>query len=158
MQLKYLSADVRDVLAYYETLTGRRLIYSAQLVGQINLFITEQVVKSEAIKLIELSLAINGFYIVPTEDDKIWRATGVGSNPKSVGVPFIDREELLPLNEQVVMFLFKLEYADPTELATTLSTLFPADEGSSTTTVRPWLPWFPMFRHAVAVPPEKLPF
>ena len=122
MQLKYLAADVRDVLAYYETLTGRRLIYSAQLVGQINLFITEQIVKSEAIKLIELSLAINGFYIVPTEDDKIWRATGVGSNPKSVGIPFIDREELLPLNEQVVMFLFKLEYADPTELATTLST------------------------------------
>ncbi len=122
VQLKYLSADVRDVLAYYETLTERRLIYSAQLVGQINLFITEQVAKSEAVKLIEMSLAINGFYIVPTEDEKIWRATGVGSNPKSVGVPFIDREELLPPNEQVVMYLFKLKWADPTELAQLLST------------------------------------
>ena len=120
-KLQYINTDIRDVLGHYERITGKRLIYSTQLVGQVTIFITGNgVPKSEAIKLMEMSLAINGFYIVPTEDEKIMRVTGVGINPKQVGIPFIDREELLPANEQVVMYLFKLKWADPTELAQTI--------------------------------------
>lgn len=120
-KLQYINTDIRDVLGHYERITGKRLIYPTSLVGQVTIFITGNgVPKSEAIKLMEMSLAINGFYIVPTEDEKIMRVTGVGINPKQVGVPFIDREELLPANEQVVMYLFKLKWADPTELAQTI--------------------------------------
>ena len=120
-KLQYINTDIRDVLAHYERITGKRLIHSTQLVGQVTIFVTGTgVPKSEAIKLMEMSLAMNGFYIVPTEDEKIMRVTGVGMNPKQVGVPFIDREELLPANDQVVMYLFKLKWADPTELAQTI--------------------------------------
>lgn len=120
-KLQYINTDIRDVLGHYERITGKRLIYPTSLVGQVTIFITGNgVPKSEAIKLMEMSLAINGFYIVPTEDEKIMRVTGVGINPKQVGIPFIDREELLPANEQVVMYLFKLKWADPTELAQTI--------------------------------------
>lgn len=120
-KLQYINTDIRDVLGHYERITGKRLIYPTSLVGQVTIFITGNgVPKSEAIKLMEMSLAINGFYIVPTEDEKIMRVTGVGINPKQVGIPFIDREELLPVNEQVVMYLFKLKWADPTELAQTI--------------------------------------
>lgn len=119
-QLQFPNTDVKDVLEFYSQRTRRKLIYSNQLVGSIYLSVNN-VTRSEAVKLIEMCLAMNGFYIVPTEDPTIWRVTGVGQNPKSVGVPFIDDEAQLPADDQVVMFLFKLKYQDPTELAQTLS-------------------------------------
>ena len=91
--LQFLDTDVKDVLALYEKWTGRRLIYSAQLVGPIRIFVSGQVPQSEAIKLVEMTLGMNGFYIVPTEDPKIWKVTGIGTNPKQVGIPFVDRED-----------------------------------------------------------------
>lgn len=118
--LQFPNTDVKDVLDFYSKRTGRKLIYSNQLVGSIYLTVSG-VSRADAIKIIEMSLAMNGFYIVPTEDPTIWRVTGVGQNPKTVGVPFIDREELLPADDQVVMFLFRLKFQDPTELAQTIS-------------------------------------
>lgn len=118
--LQFPNTDVKDVLEYYSKRTKRKLIYSNQLVGTIYLVISG-VNRVDAIKIIEMSLAMNGFYIVPTEDPSIWRVTGVGQNPKSVGVPFIDREELLPADDQVVMYMLKLKGTDPQELAQTLS-------------------------------------
>jgi type II secretory pathway component GspD/PulD (secretin) len=119
-QLQFPNTDVKDVLEFYSQRTRRKLIYSNQLVGSIYLSINN-VTRSEAVKLIEMCLAMNGFYIIPSEDPTIWRVTGVGQNPKSVGVPFLDDEAQLPADDQVVMFLFKLKYQDPTELAQTLS-------------------------------------
>ena len=137
--LQMLDADVKDVLALYEKWTGRRLIYNAQLGGQIRIFVSGQVPQTEAIKLVEMTLLMNGFTIVPTEDPKIWKVTGAGQNPKSVGVPFVDREELLPEGEQTVMFLFKLTWADPTELAATIQSgiLVPNQTGASSVTALP---------------------
>jgi type II secretion system protein D len=131
--LQFLDTDVKDVLALYERWTGRRLIYSTQLVGPIRIFVSGQVPQSEAIKLVEMTLAMNGFYIVPTEDVKIWKVTGVGTNPKQVGIPFVDREDMLPEGEQMVMFLFKLTWADPTDLAATIQSgiLVPNQSGAS---------------------------
>lgn len=122
-RLDYPNTDVKDVLAHYERLTGKRLIYSTQLTG--NVYISARdVPKTEAIKIIELSLAINNFFIEPTEDPKIMRVTGIGVSPKTVGVPFIDTPEMLeqlPISEQVVMYLFKMKWADPTEVAQILT-------------------------------------
>ncbi len=137
--LQMLDTDVKDVLALYEKWTGRRLIYSTQLAGPIRIFISGQVPQTEAIKLVEMTLMMNGFNIVPTEDPKIWKVTGAGQNPKSVGVPFVDREELLPAGEQTVMYLFKLTWADPTELAATIQNgiLVPNQAGTSSVTPLP---------------------
>ena len=118
--LQFINSDIKDVLDFYSRKTGRKLVYSNQLVGTVYLSIGP-VSRADSIKIIEMSLAMNGFYIVPSEDPTIWRVTGVGQNPKTVGVPFIDREELLPADDQVVMYLFKLKWQDPTELAQTLS-------------------------------------
>lgn len=115
--LQMLDTDVKDVLGLYEKWTGRQLIYSTQLAGPIRIAISGQVPQSEAIKIVEMTLLMNGFNILPTEEPKIWKVTGTGQNPKSAGIPFVDREELLPPGEQTVMFLFKLQHADPTELA-----------------------------------------
>ena len=59
------NADVRDVLSYYERLTGKRLVPDSTIQGQINIVVNGKVTKSEAIKLIETALLLNGSSIVP---------------------------------------------------------------------------------------------
>ena len=59
------NADVRDVLTYYERLTGKRLVLDSTIQGQINIVVNGKVTKSEAIKLIETALLLNGFSLVP---------------------------------------------------------------------------------------------
>ena len=137
--LQMLDTDVTQVLALYEKWTGRHLIYSTQLAGPIRIAISGQVPQSEAVKIIEMTLLMNGFNILPTEEPKIWKVTGATQSPKSVGVPFVDREELLPAGEQTVMFLFKLSHADPTELAATIQggILVPTQGGASSVTALP---------------------
>ena len=137
--LLFLDTDIKEMLSYYEKWTGRRLIYSTQLAGPIRIQVSGQVPQSEAIKIFEMTLAMNGFFIVPSEDPKIWKVTGVGINPKSVGIPFVDREEMLPPGEQIVMFLFKLKNADPTELAQTIQSgiLVPNQSGASSVVALP---------------------
>ena len=137
--LQMLDTDIKDVLNMYEKWTGRHLIYSTQLVGPIRIAIAGQVPISEAVKIVEMTLLMNGFNVLPTEEPKIWKVTGTGQSPKSVGVPFVDREELLPAGEQTVMFLFKLQHADPAELATTIQNgiLVPAPGAASSVTALP---------------------
>lgn len=117
--------SVKEVLAIYERLTGRRLILDAQVTGPVPLNINTSVPKDEAIKIIEVALLMNQFTLVPTDDRNIWKVFGIGKNPKSGGVPIYTDETLLPATEQVVSFLFKLKFADATELQQTLSQAFP---------------------------------
>ncbi len=137
--LQLLDIDVKDLLAMYERWTGRQLIYSTQLAGPIRIAVSGVVPQSEAIKIVEMTLLMNGFNIIPTEEPKIWKVTSTGVNPKSVGIPFVDREELLPPGEQTVMFLFKLQHADATELAQTIQSgiLVPNQAGASSVTPLP---------------------
>ena len=116
--VQFVNADVREIIELLQKLTGRRYIMGNQPLGNVTIHITSGgVPKSEAIKLIEMHLMMNNVVLSPSEDDKIWKVSGAGINPKSVGIPFIDREELLPQNEQVVSYLFTLKWADPTELS-----------------------------------------
>ena len=127
-QLQFPNADVNDVLNYYELITGRRLIKDNQVIGQVNLFVKGTLPKEEAQKIIEISLLMNGFTIVPVEgtDGKLWKVIGTGKNPRNFGIPILSEADELPDNEQVVTFLKKLQYADPTELAQVLGQAIPA--------------------------------
>jgi len=87
--VQFINTDVKDVLAFYERLTGRRMLYSNQLTGNVYIFVKDPVPVSEAVKIIELSLAMHNIFIEPTEDDRIMRVTGIGQSPKSVLIPFI---------------------------------------------------------------------
>jgi type II secretion system protein D len=119
--------SVKEVLSLYERLTGRRLILDAQVTGPVPLNISTKVSKDEAIKIIEVALLMNQFTLVPTDDPHIWKVFGIGKNPKTGGVPIYTDETLIPTTEQVVTYLFKLKYADATELQQTLSQAFPAN-------------------------------
>ena len=103
------------MLRLYEQLTGKKLVMDNFVQGKVNIFIAKQVPREEAIKIIEMNLLMNGFSLVPAGDD-IVKVIGTGKNPRTAGVPVLSDESEIPSGEHVVSYLFKLRYADPTEL------------------------------------------
>jgi type II secretion system protein D len=83
--------------------------------GKVNIFLTKDPTREEAIQIIQISLLMNGFSLVPEEPD-IVKVIGTGKNPRTQGVPIISDQADIPQGDQVVSFLFRLRYADPAEL------------------------------------------
>jgi len=115
VQLQYPNSDVTDVLRLYETLTGKKLIMDNFVQGKVNIFVAKPIPREEAIKIIEINLLMNGYSLVPATGD-IVKVIGTGKNPRGAGVPIISDESLIPTGDHVISFLFKLRFADPTEL------------------------------------------
>jgi general secretion pathway protein D len=118
--LQYPNSDVVDVLHLYETLTGKKLIMDNFVQGKVSIFIARPVPREEAIKIIEINLLMNGYSLVPAEGDII-KVIGANKSPRNAGVAIISDEADIPAGEQVISFLFKLNYADPIELQQVLS-------------------------------------
>src|SRR5581483_2712495 len=119
VRLQYPNADVKDVLALYERLTGKRVVYDNSVQGNVNIVVNAQVPRTEAIKIIEINFLLNGFSLVP-EDDHIIKVVGIGKIPRTAAVPIFSDLDQLPDTERVVTFMFRLQFADPTELQQTL--------------------------------------
>jgi general secretion pathway protein D len=115
VKLQFPNSDVQDVLRLYEQLTGKRVIMDNFVQGKVNIFLTTDPTREEAIQIIKISLLMNGFSLVP-EDPDIVKVIGTGKNPRGQGVPIISDQTDIPPGDQVVSYLFKLRYADPAEL------------------------------------------
>jgi len=113
--LQYPNSDVLDVLRLYESLTGKKLVMDNTVQGKVNMFIARPIPRDEAINIIQMNLLLNGFSLVPAGGD-IVKVIGAGKSPRTAGVPIISDENLIPLGDQVISFLFKLRFADPLEL------------------------------------------
>src|SRR5438045_7698080 len=83
--------------------------------GKVNIFLSKDVPRDEAIKIIEISLLLNGVSLIPAEGD-IVKVIGTGKNPRTTGVPIISDESEIPDGDRLISYLFKLRYADPQEL------------------------------------------
>lgn len=121
---------MQDVLHLYETLTGKRLVMDNNVQGKVNIFISKPIPRDEAIRIIEMNLALNGYSLVPAEDN-ILEVLGAGKNPRAASVPIISDVDALPKGDQVVSFVFKLQYADPQELQVLLSQYFQSPGGTT---------------------------
>ena len=99
----------------YEQLTGKKLVMDNFVQGKVNIFISNPVPREEAIKIIEINLLLNGYSLIPSEDD-IVKVIGTGKNPRTTGVPIVSDETEIPEGDHVISYLFKLRYADPQEL------------------------------------------
>src|ERR1700730_13033489 len=115
VKLQYPNSDVQDVLHLYEQLTGAKLGMDNFVQGKVNIFISKDVPREEAIRIIEINLQMNGYSLVPS-DNGIVKVIGTGKNPRTAGVPIISDESEIPPDGHVISFLFKLRYADPVEL------------------------------------------
>jgi general secretion pathway protein D len=115
VRLQFPNSDVSDVLHLYEQLTGKKLVMDNFVQGKVNIFISKDVPREEAIKIIEMNLLMNGFSLIPAEND-IVKVIGTGKNPRTTGVPIISDDSQIPDGDHVISYLFKLRYADPQEL------------------------------------------
>jgi len=116
VRLQFPNSDVTDVLHLYEQLTGKKLVMDNFVQGKVSIFIAKDVPRDEAIRIIEMNLLLNGYSLVPSQDPDIIKVIGTGKNPRTTGVPIISDEDEIPDGDHVVSYLFKLRYADPTEL------------------------------------------
>lgn len=120
VKLEFPNADVRQVLDFYGQLTGKKIVYDNTISGAVNIVVSNPLPAEEAIKIIEINLLLNGFSLVPADQD-IVKVLGLSKNPRTTGVPIYSRESQIPTTDQIITYLFKLQYADPTELQQTLA-------------------------------------
>ena len=115
-KMEYPNAEVKTVLDFYEQLTGKRVIYDNTVQGTVNIVITSPVTRREAIQIIETNLLLNGFSLIPGSDN-IVKVIGLTKNPRTSGVPVVSDPSLIPENDRVITYLFRLKYLDPAELS-----------------------------------------
>ena len=131
VRLQFPNSDVVDVLHLYEQLTGKKLVMDNFVQGKVNIFIAKDVSRDEAIKIIEMSMALNGISLVPAGRD-LMDVVGAGQNPRKAPVPIISDLADIPAGNPVVSFLFRLQYADPQELQQVLMAYFRGAQARST--------------------------
>mgnify|MGYP003576807582 CR=1 FL=1 len=115
VQMQFPNSDVKNVLAFYEGLTGRKIVADNQVIGQVNLVVDEPIPKAKAIELIEQVLFAYGFFIIEPNTDTL-RIVGPGKNPRSEGVPLISKSEDIPTSERLISFVIKLQSREPDEI------------------------------------------
>lgn len=119
VRVQFPNSDVDDVLRLYEQLTGLKLVRDNFVQGKVSIFLSKDVPREEAIRIIEINLLMNGFSLVPAGNG-IVKVIGTGKNPRTSGVPIISDESQIPEGDHVISYVFKLRYADPQELQTVL--------------------------------------
>jgi general secretion pathway protein D len=129
VRLQFPNSDVVDVLHLYEQLTGKKLVMDNFVQGKVNIFIAKDVSREEAIKIIEMSMSLNGISLVPAGRDLI-DVVGAGQNPRKAPVPIVSDLADIPPGNPVISFLFRLQYADPQELQQVLMAYFQGSSGT----------------------------
>ncbi len=123
VKLQYPTGELSVILDEYERLTRKKLIRPSilQTSAPIYIVFNEDLPREDAVKIIEMTLLINGYTLIPSEDPSIVKVFGSGANPRTGGIAIISDPGQIPEKEQVISFLFHLKYADPTELAQVLN-------------------------------------
>jgi general secretion pathway protein D len=129
VRLQFPNSDVVDVLHLYEQLTGKKLVMDNFVQEKVNIFIAKDVSREEAIKIIEMSMSLNGISLVPAGRDLV-DVVGAGQNPRKAPVPIVSDLADIPLGNPVISFLFRLQYADPQELQQVLMAYFQGSSGT----------------------------
>ncbi|HEU0275387.1 MAG TPA: secretin N-terminal domain-containing protein [Candidatus Udaeobacter sp.] len=129
VRLQFPNSDVVDVLHLYEQLTGKKLVMDNFVQGKVNIFIAKDVSREEAIKIIEMSMSLNGISLVPAGKDLV-DVVGAGQNPRKAPVPIVSDLADIPTGNPVISFLFHLQYADPQELQQVLMAYFQGSSGT----------------------------
>jgi len=115
VHLQFPNTDIQVILKVYEQLTGKRIVADNTVLGQVSIDITKPVARDEAIRIIETSLYLNGFALVPAEGDLI-KLVGAGKNPRGFGITIYSDVTQVPDTVGVFSVVFQLEYADAKDI------------------------------------------
>jgi len=116
VNIQFPRTSIFDVLNYYESLTGKRLIRDSNLAGpELSIMVSQPVSKQDAIKLIESSLLLNGYSVVPVDDQTV-KILGPSRAPRTEGLPLYIESMALPKEgDRVVSFYKPLAFVSPEE-------------------------------------------
>jgi type II secretion system protein D len=117
--IDFPNSDIRSILPFYEKLTGKKALFDSTVQGNIQVSVLKPVTRLEAIRILETVFTLNGFTLIPGPGD-IVKVIGQTKNVRQFSIPIFSEPEQLPESNQVVTFLFKLDYADPAEVKTAL--------------------------------------
>ena len=100
----------------YESLTGKRLIRDSNLAGpELSIMVNGPIPKSEAIRIIESSLLLNGYSIIPVDESTV-KVLGPSRAPRTEGVPlYTDPRQLPEGGDRVLSFFRPLRFLTPDE-------------------------------------------
>ncbi len=121
VKLDFPRTSIFEVLNTYEGLTGKRLIRDSNLAGpELSITAPQPVTRREAIQMIETSLLLNGYTLIPV-DEKTTKILGPSRAPRSEGIPlFVDIGSLPFDGDKVISFYKPLKFISPEEAVTVL--------------------------------------
>ncbi len=116
ISIQFPHTSVAEVLTVYEKLTGKRIIRDSNLAGpELSIMVNDPIPQPEAISLIESSLLLNGYTLVPV-DGKTVKILGPSRPPRSEGLPLYLEESQLPQDgDKLVSFYKPLRFLAPDE-------------------------------------------
>ncbi|MCG8602084.1 MAG: hypothetical protein MI807_18215 [Verrucomicrobiales bacterium] len=129
VSLQFPLNPVNDILSIYERLIEKPIVKDSSIFEgpQVSLVTPTEVSKSEAIRLIEAALLVNGYVLVAEPDQDSVKILlggarqGGGSPSFSEGVVIYTDPTALPDGESLVGFFMDLEFVDPEDAATIFS-------------------------------------
>jgi type II secretion system protein D len=130
IRLQFPNTDIQPILKLYEQLTGKQVVYDNTVATTLSIDISKPVSRDEAIRIIETTLNLNGFALVPTEGN-IVKVLGTGKKPTDFGVNIYSDLSQIPDDVSVVSVLFELQYADSKDIKTILDQYVNASPYSS---------------------------
>lgn len=116
VSLTFPRNSVLDILNFYETLTGKRIIRDSNLAGnELSILIAKPVSREDAIAIIESSLLMNNYSIVPVDAQTV-KVLGPSRAPRTEGLPLYNSLAELPQDgDKVASFYKQLNFLSPDE-------------------------------------------
>ncbi len=121
ISMQFPHTSIMEILTLYEKLTGKRIIRDSNLSGpDLSIMITDPISKKEAINIMESSMLLNGYVLIPV-DEKTVKVLGPSRPPRTEGLPLYLEESELPMSgDQLVSFYQPLHFLSTSEAITIL--------------------------------------
>jgi len=123
--LNYKDTPVTELLDVYSDLKGVNLIRDANITSGTKLTVTSKwpLSEEEAIRLLETTFLLNGFYLIAAEDRSI-KVLPKNSDPKQEGIALVRSLDDLIGGEVISSFVLKLKWIDPESAKNILTEAF----------------------------------
>ncbi len=126
VSLQFPLNPVNDILSIYERLIKKPIVKDSSIFEgpQISLVTPQEVSEQEAIRLIEATLLVNGYVLMPEEGGNRVKVLLGGARPGgdspsfSEGIVIYTDANQLPSGEALVGFFMELDYINPEDAAT----------------------------------------
>jgi len=126
-QIQLPSNPVSDFIAYYQSITGKRVVADATVMAggpNLTLVVPQSVTKQQAAELIKSVLVLNGFTLVDVDDETV-KLLGPSKFPRSESVPLYTDPSQLPAGDEVVSYFMPLRYLKSDEAANAFANYAP---------------------------------